>query len=157
MIWNAFDWLQANRNNSTFYAWNRMQLEEQLIWMTLYLFQFNRESKETIVSITWNRMQLIDLNLLGMTLYFIWNAIDWLEIRRIPHSIQIQLWTKNTLASIEFQYRIWIGIIDKLFKLKLKSLGNQKKHWYGIGSNWSLQEQLMWNDIKNSFIVNQIN
>ena len=29
--------------------------------------------------------------------------------------------------------RIWNGMIDKLFKLK--SLGNQKKQWHGVGCN----------------------
>jgi len=31
---------------------------------------------------------------------------------------------------------------------KLKSLGNQKKQWYGMGSNWSLKGQLMWNGVQ---------
>jgi len=30
----------------------------------------------------------------------------------------------------------------------LKSLGNKKKQWFGMGTNWSLKEQLMWNDIQ---------
>ena len=40
-------------------------------------------------------------------------------------------------------------MIDKLFKLK--SLGNQKKQWHGVRCNWSLKEQLLWNDIQNQF------
>ena len=70
--------------------------------------------------------------------------------------LQFNWESKNTLTSIDFYLRIGTGIIDKL--LLLKSLGDQKKHWYGIRPNWSLKEQLMWNDIfKNSFIGNQIN
>ena len=39
-------------------------------------------------------------------------------------------------------------MIDKLF---IKSLGNQKKQWNGVGCNWSSKEQLMWNDIQKQF------
>ena len=64
---------------------------------------------------------------------------------------------KEKLASIDFYFRIWTG--HKLFLLK--SLGNQKKHRYAMSSNWlslkcnwsltsnwSLNNQLMWNDIE---------
>ena len=40
-------------------------------------------------------------------------------------------------------------MIDKLFDLK--SLGNQKKQWHGVGCNGFLKEQLMWNDIPKQF------
>jgi hypothetical protein len=33
--------------------------------------------------------------------------------------------------------KIWIGMIDKLFK---RSLGNQKKQWHEVGCNWSSKE-----------------
>ena len=33
----------------------------------------------------------------------------------------------------------------------MKSLGNQNKHWYGMGSNRSLKEQWMRNDIQEQF------
>ena len=63
--------------------------------------------------------------------------------------LQFNWESKNTLISIDFYLRIGTGIIDKLFLLK--SLGDQKKHWYGMRTNWSLKEQLMWNDIHKQF------
>ena len=63
--------------------------------------------------------------------------------------LQFNWESKNTLTSIDFYLRIGTGIIDKL--LLFKSLGDQKKHWYGMGSNWSLKEHLMWNDIQKQF------
>ena len=63
--------------------------------------------------------------------------------------LQFNWESKNTLTSIDFYLRIGTGIIDKL--LLLKSLGDQKKHWYGMRTNWSLKEQLMWNDIQKQF------
>ena len=39
--------------------------------------------------------------------------------------------------------------IDKL--LKLKSLGNKNKQWHGMGCRWSINEQMMWNDIQKQY------
>jgi len=52
--------------------------------------------------------------------------------------LQFNWESKNKLASIDFYLWKGTGIIDKVFYLI--SLGNQKKHCYGILSNWSLKE-----------------
>ena len=88
-----------------------------------YLIECNWELKEQMVSVTWNRMQLMEF-------------INWGS-----YWSGMTLWIKNMNKKI----------IDKMFKLK--SLGNQMNHFYRMGSNLSGKELLMWNDIQAHFYL----
>ena len=143
-----------------------------------YLFQFNWESKETMFSITWNRIwiriknmnkkiidnmfKLFDSFLLN-GIQFVWKRttdVKWysstflfgLQIENLSgiHSIWIQLGIKGDISMNWFPI---LGIIDKLFKLK--SIGNQKKHRYG--TQFNLKSNLCGMIFTNSFIGNLIN
>jgi len=106
-----------------------------------------------MVSITWNRMQFMDwYQLHGI-------GCNWRTSSNSIISFTIELESKNTLASIavSISFTVELGIkeyIDiKWFLFNdrnrnhWQSLRNNKKHFYGMGCNWSLKEQLIWNNI----------
>ena len=114
-----------------------------------YHFQFNWESKETMVSITWNRMQFM---------YFInWTGSNWSGMTEWQYLIQFNWESKETIGCNSWWTSSTIGRATDLEWYYLFQFNWEWRKETVVSITWNrmqlmyfinwLGEQLIWNEI----------